>query len=72
MYYYILYTNFGTNAMDVDIHSLLYDVRTVSSVTETRAMFHRAFKGNDVIITTGGVSMGEKVLCALTSGCCCR
>ena len=31
------------------------------SLEETRDLLDRAFKENDVIITTGGVSMGEKV-----------
>ena len=31
------------------------------SLEETRDLLDRAFRDNDVIITTGGVSMGEKV-----------
>ena len=31
------------------------------SLDETRDLLDRAFRDNDVIITTGGVSMGEKV-----------
>ena len=30
------------------------------SLEETRDLLDRAFRDNDVIITTGGVSMGEK------------
>ena len=31
------------------------------SLEETKDLLDRAFRDNDVIITTGGVSMGEKV-----------
>ena len=35
------------------------------SLEETRDLLERAFRDNDVIITTGGVSMGEKVSLAV-------
>ena len=36
-----------------------------TSLEETKDLLDRAFRENDVIITTGGVSMGEKVSLAV-------
>lgn len=32
-----------------------------TSLEETKELLDKSFKDNDVVITTGGVSMGEKV-----------